>query len=418
MQILAYRAEDQDENVLSSLRENVKGIHPDAELRIYSAGHEGYSTPVNLSAPGINQVYKWSKNAIKSLAHSIKKGTKLFINHAEGTVSHEGRKPVGEVLTSYVKEVSGKLHSYIVGYFPKKKDVKNMDFCSIEADIATGAYNNIEEINEVTGIALGSTEEDSPAFPGARLMATMQCFSALNKLQFNSSTSENTPEDKTPKEEGNKDVAEEKVTVETVKTAVSQLNLMPHQLFSEENIRDSVKLGKFNLSPSDLFSMETIKGDKGFSDTFKAAKKLEDEHKKLQEANTALTAEHKKLKGEYIAVSEKSKLSEKVDKMHKEGEITSKMREFTLQRYSPDSSDDPKLMSEEDIDKFISESKKEYTAQAKFWGVKDEDLEDSTEDSTETSTSKESATRHTPRESATGNEEAAALDYFLNRKTA
>ncbi|MGD9159629.1 MAG: hypothetical protein PVG39_14545, partial [Desulfobacteraceae bacterium] len=84
--------------------------------------------------------------------------------------SHENRKPVGELIDAFIDNVDGKLSNIILGHFPDPEVVKDADMNSVEADIYavnSGEYEMAEDVKEVTGIAVGSSKENSPAFPGA-----------------------------------------------------------------------------------------------------------------------------------------------------------------------------------------------------------------------------------------------------------
>ncbi len=77
---------------------------------------------------------KWPRAVIRRLAEKITEGTKFFIGHGN-TNAHEGRESVGEVIASFVKEISGRLSHIIIGHFPNSESVKEMDVCSMEANI-------------------------------------------------------------------------------------------------------------------------------------------------------------------------------------------------------------------------------------------------------------------------------------------
>jgi len=175
----------------------------------------------------------WTKAIIHRLSQKIKQGTKFFIQHGINSNSHEGRESVGEVLTSFVKDIGGKLSNVIIGHFPNSDKVKESDVCSMEADIET--YNNIvDDINNVSGIALGNSDIESPAFPGALRLNTVQCFGdILTKKEGAIIMPELTREE-----------IIRTLTFHEIKDAIKNKNAFPWQLFTVEEMKDDKTFGK------------------------------------------------------------------------------------------------------------------------------------------------------------------------------
>jgi hypothetical protein len=115
---------------------------------------------------------------IRRIADKLKAGTKFFIRHGEGTNSHDGREAVGEIVSTYTKEIDGRLSTIAIGHFPDESVVQDMDICSIETDVFIAREDEgiVGDIDEVSAVALESSERDSPAFPGATRLASIQCF--------------------------------------------------------------------------------------------------------------------------------------------------------------------------------------------------------------------------------------------------
>jgi len=165
------------------------------------------------------------------LSDKIKTGIKFFVGHRADN-SNENRESVGEVLSSFTKEIAGKLSNIIIGWFPSKEKVQTMDTCSMEADIHTDEEFIVGDINEVTGIALGNSQQDHPAFPGALRLSMVQCFI----------------EPQTKIKEGVKKMGDEqqprRITIDDVKRAIHDLNIHPWQLFGLDDFKKDDNVGK------------------------------------------------------------------------------------------------------------------------------------------------------------------------------
>ena len=169
-----------DELKNSIPEEKLKALKGKGILQAYTLAHEGVSQPKVLGAG--KQVLKWPRAVIRTIAEKIKEGTKFFLGHGE-TNDHTGRESVGEIVSSFVKEIGGRLSHIIVGHFPNAEKVQDMDVCSMEADVYTDPENIVGDVNEISGIALGSSDKENPAFPGALRLGTVQCFGETKKKE-------------------------------------------------------------------------------------------------------------------------------------------------------------------------------------------------------------------------------------------
>jgi len=145
-------------------------------FQAYSICHEGNSTPT-IIGEGPKPI-SWTKRAIQSLKNIVTKGVKFFLGHNEDN-STEGRQELGEVVADTQQEIDGVLHHIVIGYFPDREKVIDTDICSQEADwdLFETAKNYIaDKINELTGIALGDSDYEKPAFKGARRLGMIQAF--------------------------------------------------------------------------------------------------------------------------------------------------------------------------------------------------------------------------------------------------
>lgn len=166
------------EMIPSRIVRDIKREDPRPLFKAFVVGQEGLSEP---HAVGIGKtIMRWFASAIKALCMKLSIGTKVFNGHEE-TNAHEGRIPVGEVIGKDLKSIDGALSTVAVAYvYPQFKDFP-FDVASIEATVKVPGDEREFDIEEpdviaVTGIALGDSRVDTPAFPGATLQAALQAF--------------------------------------------------------------------------------------------------------------------------------------------------------------------------------------------------------------------------------------------------
>ena len=336
------------------------------ELRAYVTAHEGVSISreIQNGQTGRTEI-SWPRQAIKDLSDCIAKGTKFFIGHREGTNDHDGRTPVGRVISSFVRNVNDKLQSISVGFFPDKTRTSNMDFCSIEAEVKT-LNNSVCDVEDCSGISLGSLKTDSPAFPGTVLLQSLQCFAASSDSD---GTEDPDKPDKDKKDKKEKTVA---MTVDEIKTAISEMGLMPHKIFTMEDISESLRVSR--TKPSALFDFDTVQKDSGFKENFDGYANLEKDKKKLEDDLATSQADATKYQTASLASSEKQRI---VDGMG-DG-VTENQKNFIMERYTPDPQ---KPMDDDGIKTFIETGKTEFSKFMKLVGAKDESAKITKKDQT------------------------------------
>jgi hypothetical protein len=157
---------------------DIKREDPRPLFKAFVIGQEGVAEP---HAVGIGKtIMRWFSSAIKALFMKLELSTKVFNGHEE-TNEHAGRTPVGEVIGKDLQTINGFLSALAVTYiYPQFKDFP-FDVASIEATVEMPGDErefDVEEADvvEVTGIALGDSRVDTPAFPGATLQAALQAF--------------------------------------------------------------------------------------------------------------------------------------------------------------------------------------------------------------------------------------------------
>ena len=323
------------------------------ELRAYIVAHEGVSRGREVRAGQTGKAeISWPRQAIRDLTSCIAKGTKFFVGHRDGTNSHDGRSSVGRVVSSFVRNVNDKLQSIAVGFFPDKSRTTGMDFCSLEANVNT-RNDAVCDVEDCSGIALGSLKEGTPGFPGTVLLQSLQCFAAETDKD-KSDTDPNKKQD----DKKEKTVA---MTVDEIKTAISEMGLMPHKIFNMDEISESLRVSR--TKPSDLFDFDTVKKDGGFKDNFEGYATMEKEKKKLESDLKKSQADATKYQTDSLASSEKQRI---IDGMG-EG-VTVNQQKFIMERYTPDTQ---KPMDDDGIKTFIETGKTEFSKFMKLVGAED-----------------------------------------------
>lgn len=303
--------EELEKNLPPEVMKNLVG----KTITPYIIGEEGESNP-RIIGEGIKKL-TWPRAVIRRIADVAKSGTKFFIGHNSDS-SHDNRQSVGEVVGSFTREVKGKLQALAISILDKGQEA--MDVCSIEADVEMSPSGMIGDINKLTGIALGSSNTDSPAFPGAVRLNSIQCFG----------------ETKTSLEKG--DI---QVTFEELKAAAKALNVHPHQLFTAEDIQNDKVLGKVYTD------LETV-------------------NKELTTKSEALTTLESSSK-ESIRKGQLADAKNNFSKLIPEG-TTEKAKTFILAKFDPEKVED---LTEEGLKNMLSSLQTEYSDNAKLFGVED-----------------------------------------------
>jgi hypothetical protein len=153
----------------------IKEINYHPYFRAYSMAHEGTFTPRIIGEKEPKPI-KWTRQAIQSIKNIVVKGIKFFKGHNEDN-STDNRKSFGEVVSNFEKEIDGKIHHIVVGYFPDKNAIVDSDIISMEADwtfLDNAGKWIADKIENITGIALGDSRIEQPAFTKAKLLGAVQ----------------------------------------------------------------------------------------------------------------------------------------------------------------------------------------------------------------------------------------------------
>ena len=317
---------------------------PNPFFQAYSICHEGVSSP-RLVESGESKPILWTRRAIQSLARVVLKGVRFFIGHNADN-STENRKVVGKVIASFQKEIEGKLHHVVIAYHKQrdKKLAKRMDVCSQEAewDLFEKAGKLIaDSVKKVTGIALGNSEHDTPAFSGAKRLGMLQAFDNIENK-------ENKQDKQDKQEKGDL----EKMTFDEVKKAVRDMNIFPRQLYTLEDIKNDNIFGEIILSNESFKTeIEKLKKDK------------------------------ETLENEKIELFKKEQMSSAKDRLlniGKEYKVTDKQKTYIDMKFKKGVED----VSDESLKKFVENTLQEYKDIASLFGNEEKIIEDPYSDNT------------------------------------
>ena len=230
--IQAFSQSDIISRIPQNILDEIKTKDPHPYFQMYSVAHEGTFTP---KLEGKNSYpITWTKAAIKSIKNVIQKGIKFFNGHNE-KMDNPDKQVLGEMVYSFEEEFDGLLHHCAIGYFPPetREIAKSKDICSQESkwNIIKFGENAIADICDAfKGIALASSKENKPAFYGTKKLAEIQAFENIPPVGETKS---------------GEDLKEKKqMTFAELKTEIKNLNVMPHQLFTLDEIKDDKEFGK------------------------------------------------------------------------------------------------------------------------------------------------------------------------------
>lgn len=322
--IQANTAEISQKELKARIPQNQMAKLKGKNLVAYTIAEEGESHPVVLGEG--SQKLLWPRAVIRRVKEVVTSGTKLFNRHNSDN-SHEGRNSVGEVVTSFTKEIGGKLRTIAVACM-EKADALVYDICSIEAEVYED--NGIVcDVDQVTGIAVSNSKTDSPAFRNAKRMQTVQCFND-------------------PKEELSDKSGEDKnmpITQDDLMTA--PLSMIKQAVVSRE------------VHPSQLFELSAYENDKEIGPILKDRATLQETVKTLEkdlvDNKTLLTDAQK----QNSLASANDMLKERMP----DG-LTAKQKTFIEKRFEPANME---TVDESSIDEFIKGSQKDFQDLAKMF---------------------------------------------------
>jgi hypothetical protein len=335
MKFLAKLEAMSEEDVLDLVPPRIMAsIKRDDKRPIFKAfviGQEGEAKP---RIVGIGQkLQHWFTSAIQALEDKLKIGESVFNLHAK-TNAHEGRKPIGEVVGKALRKVKDKLSAIAVTYiYPPYQDLK-LDVASVEANVLIpeeAPDHQVEDVDvlDVTGIALGNSDINKPAFPGATLLAQLQAFA-----------------EKTPQKGDNK------MTLAEIQQAIQESKFRPEDVFGPKVLQN------------DPFIQELVKEEaekesrrKGY-ETRKSGE-IEKELEKVKKDLETAQAEAKNLKGTALKVKAEAVL-ETVLKARPKLVADEKFTKYVRKAYGKDFQPGEETTLQKDIEKFLDAQVDDY----------------------------------------------------------
>lgn len=265
--ILAFSQDDIIQKLPASVLQELKKRDEHPFLSMYSICHEGVSTPTLIGEKA--RPITWTRKAVQSIKDVVVAGIKLFNGHNSDN-STDNRRELGEIIHSFQEEIDGKLHHMIIAYHPQgvKDEVKNYDICSQEAEwnFFEKAGNLIAStIDKLTGIALGNSQNEQPAFSGARRFATVQAFENKGEREIMSEQRE--------------------ISFQDVKRYIKEHLVYPWQLFDSSDLKEDREFGKIFKEYEEM----KVK----LPEYEKKVLKFEDEIKMLTKSNQMNTAKNR-----------------------------------------------------------------------------------------------------------------------------
>jgi hypothetical protein len=315
-------------------------------FKAYVIGHEGESRGKAIGMGTV--VARWMRSAIENLFKKLHAGLQVFHNHAT-TNEHQGRIPIGEVVSKALKTIGDKLTTIAIIYI--KPEFRNLplDIASIEADVrfkedkSRSVYD--ADVDEITGIALGNSSMNTPGFEGATLLAQVQAF--VNKKS------------------------------KTTHFAGGNVE------FTIEDAKALIKAEK--LQPSDLFGVESLSDDSTVKGLIEGATKKavagEYAHRKREEETfdakkKEFEAENKKLKDEVLSSKievSKTKIPALFAKVATDRKLSDVQKKFIEKRLEKNFVPKAVETLEQDFNKHVDSELDEFKSQAEVFGVKVED---------------------------------------------
>lgn len=356
VKIIAHLQHMANSEIMGMINQNVfqriKNIDESPEIRVYVVGHEGTAKP-NMVGAG-QKIFQYFREAIQKLGDKLKDGVMAFHNHGIGSNSHEGRDPVGELIGKSVKEIGGKLSALAAVYIYPKHRSKNLDIASIEADVAYSVDKDgiayVDDFETITGIALGDSRINKPAFPGATLLASMQAFQT-ERGKFNHNNGGG------------------RMTREELKAAIKEGNFSPSDFFNEGDLSSDSSVKRLTSKAEQTgYEHHKQKVER------QLGKPIDDYVKESDEKIKGLTKEKDELNSKFFITTKTNPIFRTIVGEKKLSKQKETFVEKALTRFTATAKTDEELKVE--LVKFVDSQIKEFEETAKIFGVKIEDQKD------------------------------------------
>jgi hypothetical protein len=321
----------------------IKQTDPHPTFRAYVVGHEGESKG-KLINPETGEslghiVKKWYRSAVENIFEKISLGMNFFHGHNYDN-STAGRNSIGVVVGKTMQTIMDKLSVVAIAYI--KPEYKNLplDVASIEADIKLKKEGDeyLADVDNISGIALGNSNTETPGFAGATLLAQVQEFAEKNIQHF----------------KGKGEEMGEKLTIGDIKEIIKAENLTPTDLFS---------LGALTEVPDikDLIADREKEARKGeFIHRKRTDKKFDEEKEAWETKEKELQDQIGKLKPLAIQ-NQRDQLLSKAIKDRKLDEKESAFITKNISSFNPEDMEN----IERELDKFLDSQLDNYNELAK-----------------------------------------------------
>lgn len=301
--------------------------HP--EFRAYAIAHEGISEPKMVGGGGL--LLKYFRDAIYKIHDKLELGTPVFHGHNADN-STDGRETIGEIVGKTLREIGGKLYDIAVTYIKPEHRSAPLDVASFEAEVgfnpnADGETCTAVDVGEITGLALGSSAVERPAFSGATLLAAVQAFVSKDEGKGNNA-----------------------MTLEELKAACKELKVKPVDLFDAE----------------DLLKVPEVKEKLDLTGREAARRVRTEEVTEVSQKLKEITVERDTLKTQLL----QGKAKNLFDTLSTERKLSDPQKAFAardLDAFKTSSTDDDGL--KRDLNAHIDKKLTEYSEVAKILGV-------------------------------------------------
>ena len=172
------------QHIPANIYEEVKAKDKHPVFRAYVIGHEGISEG-KVVGHG-NMVKRWYRSAISKIVERLQYGTKVFHAHAE-TNEHAGRTSIGHIVGKAKEVINDNLSAIAIMYIKPAFADLPLNVASMEADVRLNNDQNSgvfdADVEDITGVALGSSAVDRPGFKDATFLSQIQELAKQSQFQ-------------------------------------------------------------------------------------------------------------------------------------------------------------------------------------------------------------------------------------------
>jgi hypothetical protein len=344
MSILSMATDEIRAMIPEDVLRRIKNDDPDPLFKAFVVGHLGTSYPKEVGKGSI--IIKWIQSAIRSLVDVLKRGTKVFHGHNADS-SHGERTSIGEVVGKVLKDIKGQMSAIAAVYIYPMFNHLTLDVASIEADVTVDPQSPDEfkavGVNEITGIALGDSSNETPAFSGAKLIGQLQAFR-------NQSIQSSKGDDM------------DKMTIDEIRTVIKENSIPPSDLFDRETLTDDPIVKGF---------VKAEVKEAGMSEYHARKRSQTESVEKVTELETKLVEKDNEIIG-YKKETAKTKLADLYKTEKDKRGFGTKQDAFIKSHLKKFEVSDPDKIAEE-FSKFLDDEVDDFKAVSKVLGVKVKD---------------------------------------------